>query len=86
MAEIPTTSYEDTRRHWTLDSPLNYRVPPDRGCISTPPAGDDQTPVDAYPRSPLKVVALIHYLGTIVNGSETAMTTLILNLTIAPKR
>ena len=54
------------------------------GCISTPPAGDDQTPVDAYPRSPLKVVAPIHYLGTTVNGSETAMTTLILNLTIAP--
>lgn len=55
-------------------------------CISTPLAGDDQTPVDAYPRSPLKVVAPIHYLGTTVNGSETAMTTLILNLTIAPKR
>jgi len=54
------------------------------GCTSVPPSSDNQIPTDAYPRSPLKVVAPIHYLGTTVNGSETAMTTLILNLTIAP--
>mgnify|MGYP000424917831 CR=1 FL=1 len=55
------------------------------GCISVLQAGNDQTPVDIYPRSPLKVAAPIHYLGTTMNESETAMTTLILNLTIAPE-
>ncbi|CVK32470.1 hypothetical protein [Methanoculleus bourgensis] len=55
------------------------------GCISVPLSSNNQIPVDAYPRSPLKIVAPIHYLGTTVSESETAMTTLILNLTIAPE-
>jgi len=53
------------------------------GCISVPASGDDQTNVDAYPRSPLRIVTPIHY-QSVVNGSDAAITTLVLNLTISP--
>ena len=52
------------------------------GCTAVS-SGDDQTDVDAYPRSPLGIVTPIHYLS-VVNGSDAAITTLVLNLTITP--
>lgn len=53
------------------------------GCTAVS-SGDDQTDVDAYPRSPLGIVTPIHYLS-VVNGSDTAITTLVLNLTMVPE-
>ena len=53
------------------------------GCTVVSSSGD-QTDVDAYPRSPLGIVTPIHYLS-VVNGSDVAITTLVLNLTIVPE-
>jgi len=55
------------------------------GCTSPLSSGGDQVHTDAYPRFPLKIMAPIHYLGTTVNESDTVMTTLIFNLTVAPE-
>jgi len=55
------------------------------GCTSFLPSGDDQTNSDAYPRSSLEIVSPIHYRGTAANESDTAVTMLILNLTVPPE-
>ena len=54
------------------------------GYASVLSSGDDQTDRDAYPCSPLSIVAPIHY-HSIVNSSDEAITTLVLNLTIIPE-
>jgi hypothetical protein len=56
------------------------------GCTSMPPSGAEQSPTDASPRSPFEIVAPIHYQGTVVNDSNTEMTALVFNLTVAPER
>ena len=55
------------------------------GCTSSLPSGDDQAYADAYPRSPLRIVSPIGYQGAMANGSGIVVTTLVLNLTVAPE-
>ena len=55
------------------------------GCTSLPPADSDHIFIDAYPLSPLRIEGPVHYLGTAVNESEVAMTSLTLSLTIEPE-
>jgi len=50
------------------------------GCTTFLSSGDMQTHADAYPQSPLKIVAPIQYKGASENGSE-AITALTINLT-----
>ena len=55
------------------------------GCMSSLSSGGDQVHADAYPRFPFKIMAPIHYQGITVSESDTAITTLIFNLTVVPE-
>ena len=55
------------------------------GCALLPPSGDEQAYAVPYPRSPLGIEPPIHYQGSAVNESSTAVTMLILNLTVTPE-